>query len=324
MIEEKPGREHATRIAQTRCLGGPERIVIVDVTPLSERFGAVISGADLRDTTPDLAARCFDLFDRFALCVFRDTGLDDAQHVEFSRLFGPLEIAPRIRRPGVLPRFDQPELFDAGNLDRDGTIVVDERRRLVNKGNQQWHTDSSFRPERSSYSMLLAHTIPPSGGETEFADMRAAYDTLPDEMKARIEGLECEHSFWHSRQLVGYPAPTEAELALIPGARQPLVLRHPRTGRPALFLAAHASHIVGMDAQEGRALLAELTEHATQPQFRYRHEWQVGDLAVWDNLCTMHRATPFDDTQFPRDMRRTTVVDGSSVSPHQATAAASA
>nr|WP_299598994.1 TauD/TfdA family dioxygenase [Sphingomonas bacterium] len=283
----------------------------VQVTPLTLDFGAEISGANLADASPALAATCFDLFDRHAVCIFRDSGLDDEAHVAFSRLFGELEMAPRISAAGATPRFACPELFDAGNLDREGRIVTDERRRLINLGNQQWHTDSSFRPARSSYSMLLAHRIPDVGGETEFTDLRAAYDALPDEMKARIAGLEAEHSYWHSRQLVGYPAPTETEIAAIPGARQPLVLAHPRTGRPSLYLAAHASHIVGMDPAEGRALLRELMDFATQERFRYVHRWQVGDLVVWDNLCTMHRATPFDDSRYARDMRRTTVIDGS-------------
>jgi len=283
----------------------------MQVIPLSKSFGARIIGAKLTDPTPELRDACWAAFDEYAVCVFEDAGLGDAGHVAFSRLFGDLEMAPRITSTGRGPRCSLPELFDAGNIDADGNVLVDERRRLLNLGNRQWHTDSSFRPERSSYSMLLAHQIPPTGGETEFADMRAAYDALSDAMKRRIDGLEVAHSYWHSRQKVGYPEPTPVEAAAIPGARQPLVLRHPRTGRPALYLAAHASHIEGMDVEEGRALLAELTDFATQDRFRYVHEWQVGDLVVWDNLCTMHRATPFDDTLYPRDMRRTTVVDGS-------------
>ncbi|MDB5683964.1 MAG: hypothetical protein JWM75_1662 [Sphingomonas bacterium] len=290
----------------------------MQVERLTPLFAAEVFGADFACPSSELARECFALFDRCAVCVFRDSGLGDAEHVAFSRLFGELEIAPRLKPVGAVPRFDHPELFDAGNIDRAGTIITDERRRLINLGNQQWHTDSSFRPERSSYSMLLAHRIPPEGGDTEFVDLRAAYDALPPSMRERIEGLEAEHSYWHSRQLVGYPAPTAEEIALIPGARQPLVLRHPRTGRPSLYLAAHASHIVGMDRDEGVALLKELTDFATQPAFRYVHRWRLGDLVVWDNLCTMHRATAFDDTRYPRDMHRTTVIDGSSMPAHSA------
>jgi len=284
----------------------------VQIIPLTANFGARIVGADLTDPTPALRDACWQAFDQYAVCVFEDSRLDDAGHVAFSRLFGDLEMAPRITAAaGRGPRCSLPELFDAGNIGADGNILVDERRRLLNLGNQQWHTDSSFRPERSSYSMLLAHQIPPAGADTELADMRAAYDALPDATKQRIDGLEVVHSYWHSRQKVGYPEPTDAEVAAIPGARQPLVLPHPRTGRPALYLAAHASHVEGMDVAEGRALLAELTDFATQDRFRYAHQWKLGDLLVWDNLCTMHRATPFDDTRYPRDMRRTTVIDGS-------------
>lgn len=276
------------------------------VRPL-DTFGAEITGLDLTRPSPELTRTCFDLFDRYALCVFRETRLDDARHVAFSAQFGELEHAPLLRT--ATQRFSQPELFDAGNLDHDGAIRNDERSRLFSAGNRLWHTDSSFRPERSSYSMLLSHIIPPQGGDTDFADMRAAYAALSPAMQARIEGLEAEHTIWHSRQLAGYPAPTERETGLIPGARQPLVLVHPRTGVKALYLARHISHIVGLPRDEGDALLEELFAFATQPRFTYTHQWHVDDLVVWDNRCTMHRATPFDDLGHPRDMRRTTVRD---------------
>ena len=276
-------------------------------TRLLAPFGAEIVGLDLTQPDAELAQCCFDLFDRHALCVFRETGLDDAHHVAFSRLFGELEHAPLLRTTG--PRFSQPELFDAGNLNLDGSIRNDERNRLFSAGNRQWHTDSSFRPERSSYSMLLAHIIPPAGGDTQFADMRAAYAALPEETKARIDALEAEHSIWHSRKLAGYPEPSERETTTIPGARQPLVLVHPRTGTKSLYLARHISHLVGISRDEGDALLEELIAFATQPRFVYNHVWREGDLVVWDNRCTMHRATPFDDLAYPRDMRRTTVRD---------------
>jgi alpha-ketoglutarate-dependent 2,4-dichlorophenoxyacetate dioxygenase len=270
-------------------------------------FGVEVTGLDLRQPGPALAEACFDLFDRHALCVFADSKLDDAHHVAFSRQFGELEHAPLIRTRDQ--RFSLPELFDAGNLNADGTIRSDERSRLFSAGNRLWHTDSSFRPERSSYSMLLAHRIPPQGGDTEFADMRAAWAALPPAMQARIAPLEAEHTIWHSRKLAGYPEPSERETAMIPGARQPLVLVHPRTGEKALFLARHISHIVGLHRAESDALIDELVAFATQERFVYRHVWRPGDLVVWDNRCTMHRATPFDDLAYPRDMRRTTVRD---------------
>jgi alpha-ketoglutarate-dependent 2,4-dichlorophenoxyacetate dioxygenase len=282
----------------------------MQVLPLTPVFGGEIDGLDISRATPELAETCFELFDRYAVCVFRETGLTDVQHVAFSRLFGELELAPKLRNPNSPPRFDLPELFDAGNLDREGNIIMDALRQMMNRGNQFWHTDSSFRPARSSYSMLLSHRIPPEGGDTQFTDTRAAYAALPDSMKQRIEGLKAEHSYWYSRSLAGHPPATPEQTATMSGAVHPLVLRHPRTGQPALYVASHASHIVGMDIDEGRALLKELTNFATQPQFRYVHKWKVGDLVVWDNLCTMHRGTPFDDTAYPRDMRRTTIIDG--------------
>jgi len=278
------------------------------IRPLTPTFGAEVIGMDIAHIGQETAAACFALFDRHAVCVFRDSGLDDAAHVAFSRLFGELEHAPRARTANP-PRFAFPELFDAGNLDGAGNIVVDERRRLFNRGNQQWHTDSSFRTERASYSLLLAHVTPPEGAETLFADLRAAYRALPPALRDRIQGLEAEHSIWHSRKLAGFPEPTPEELALIPTARQPLVLRHPRTQEDSLYLARHASHIIGLPQDESDALLAELIDFATQPQFVYTHQWREGDLVVWDNRCTMHRATPFDDRRYPRDMRRTTVRD---------------
>jgi alpha-ketoglutarate-dependent 2,4-dichlorophenoxyacetate dioxygenase len=276
------------------------------VSPL-KAFGAEITGLDLTRPSPELAATCFDMFDAHALCVFRDTGLDDASHVAFSRQFGQLEHAPLIRTRDQ--RFSLPELFDAGNLNADGTIRNDERSRLFSKGNQLWHTDSSFRPERSSYSMLLAHVTPPEGGDTEFADMRAGWRALSPAMQARIEHLEADHTIWHSRRLAGYPEVTERETTMIPGARQPLVLVHPRTGEKALYLARHIARIVGLPQDESDALIDELIAFATQPQFMYVHQWREGDLIVWDNRCTMHRATPFNDLGYPRDMRRTTVRD---------------
>jgi alpha-ketoglutarate-dependent 2,4-dichlorophenoxyacetate dioxygenase len=292
----------------------------VEITSATPEFGAEIRGADLSRPTDALIEQCWQLFDRYAVCVFRDSGLDDAHHVTFSRFFGDLEFAPRPRHAGA-PRFAYPQLFDAGNLDREGKIVTDEKRRLFNRGNQQWHTDSSFRPARASYSMLLSHIVPPAGGETQFVDLRAAHDALPSALRARLTGLEAEHSIWHSRALAGYPPATEEERALIPSARQPLLLRHPRTGRPSLYLARHASHIIGMDEAESAKLLDELIAFATQPEFVHTHHWQVGDLLVWDNRCTMHRATPFDETRHPRDMRRTTVIDGTAPTMARQTAA---
>ncbi len=201
------------------------------------------------------------------------------------------------------------ELFDVSNLDENGEILPeDDRRRLFRLANEMWHTDSSFVPRGARYSLLHAIVVPPRGADTEFADMRAAYDALPERKKKEIEGLVVEHSTFYSRALVGYKF-TEEELTRRTATPQYLVQTHPSTGRKSLYLASHASHVVGWPLEEGRKLLAELTAHATQPQFVYRHPWRLGDLVAWDNLSTMHRGTPFDDTRHPRDMRRTTVLE---------------
>ncbi len=279
-------------------------------TTLAPSFVAEIDGVDFsRPVGAALLRDIVDALDTYAVCVFRATGLDDESHIAFSRLLGRLEHAPSFFGKTV-KRFDHPELFDAGNLDASGNILVDDRRRLYNKGNALWHTDSSFNQHRSAYSLLLAHEVPPAGGDTEFADMRAAYDALPAAMKNKIENLTAEHWLWHSRMLAGYPQPTEAQRIAKPPAHHKLVQVHPGSGRKTLYIAAHASHIVGWPIEDGRRLIAELIALATQPRFTRAVAWkQPGDLVIWDNRCTMHRATAFQDTQYRRDMRRTTVLD---------------
>ena len=280
------------------------------IKPLHPRFAAEISGVDIAQPLNAAVMReIIAAMDRYAVCVYRGTALTDESHIAFSRRLGELELAPRLVGSRVT-RFAHPELFDAGNLDASGNILKDERRRLYNKGNALWHTDSSFNPHRSAYSLLLAHETPPEGGDTQFADMRAAYDALPESMKARLEGLVAEHWLWHSRRLAGYPEPTEAEREAKPPAQHALVQTHPGSGRKTLYLAAHASHIVGWPIEEGRKLIGELIEFATQPQFCFTLRWHgPGDLVIWDNRCTMHRATAFEDTRYRRDMRRTTVFE---------------
>jgi alpha-ketoglutarate-dependent 2,4-dichlorophenoxyacetate dioxygenase len=273
-------------------------------------FLAEVEGVDFsRPVSETVLAEIVRAMDEYAVCVFRATGLDDEAHIRFSRLLGALEHAPQALA-GKIRRFQHPELFDAGNLDAHGNILVDERRRLYNKGNALWHTDSSFNPHRAAYSLLLAHEVPPVGGDTEFADMRAAHDALPESMKLRIENLVAEHWLWHSRMLAGYPEPTQQEREAKPPSRHRLVQVHPGSRRKTLYIAAHASHIVGWPVEEGRELIQELMAHATQPQFTGRVAWRwPGDLVIWDNRCTMHRATAFEDTLYRRDMRRTTVFE---------------
>jgi alpha-ketoglutarate-dependent 2,4-dichlorophenoxyacetate dioxygenase len=257
----------------------------------------------------DAVARAIDAH---AVVVFRhDTELTDAQHLAFAAALGPLQQIQLVTMLGrTKTRLSSPNLIDVSNLDENGRILAaDDRRRAFQDGNRLWHTDVSFDANRALYSMLAAHAIPPTGADTEFADMRAAYDALPAATKARVDGLVAEHSVWHSRALGGLTEVSEAEKATRPPARHALVHVHPRSGRKALYLASHISGIVGRPEADGRALIAELAEFATQPRFVYRHAWRRGDLVMWDNLATMHRATPFEDLRYPRDMRRATVLE---------------
>ena len=243
------------------------------------------------------------------MLVFPDQAITDEQQIAFSRLLGPLEIAPYFvgekRR-----RLQHRELEDISNLDPDGNqLALDDLRRLYNLGNQLWHTDSSFKHKPARFSMLSARTIPAEGGETEFADMRAAYDALPDETKRRIEGLIAEHSIFHSRSRIGFTDFNPDVAQALPPVQQVMVRTHPGSGRKTLYLASHASHVIGWPIETGRKLIEDLLDFATQPQFVYQHRWQVGDLVMWDNRCTMHRGRPYDEAKYRRDMHRTTVSD---------------
>jgi alpha-ketoglutarate-dependent 2,4-dichlorophenoxyacetate dioxygenase len=287
----------------------------LDVTPLRPHFAARITGVDLsRPIDPEVQRAIERAMDAYAVCVLPNQRIDDAQQIAFSRFYGPLESSPGIGRAPVpnpaQARIRHEEIFDISNLDRDGGILgADHPRTAFMRGNELWHTDSSFKSPGAMWSMLHAKAVPPSGGNTEFADTRAAYDALPETMKQRLEGLVAEHSIWYSRSKLGGYVPTEEERKLFPWARHKLVRRHPGSGRNALYIAAHASHIIGMPEDEGQALLQELMDFATQPQFVYSHAWQVGDLVIWDNRCTMHRATPYEATDHVRELRRTTISD---------------
>jgi alpha-ketoglutarate-dependent 2,4-dichlorophenoxyacetate dioxygenase len=240
--------------------------------------------------------------------VFRDQHLDDAQQVAFSRQLGPLELATgdigevKDRRLAM-------ELNDISNLDKHGEVLPrDNRARLFGLGNRLWHSDSSFKDVPAKYSLLSARQIPSAGGNTEFADMRAAYDALDDETRSEIQDLVCLHSQLYSRGLLGFDDFTEAERLKWAPVRQRLVRRHPNTGRCSLYLSSHAGAIEGWPTPEARAFLRDLNEHATQRRFVYEHVWRPWDLVMWDNRVTMHRARPFRSTEV-RDMRRTTLTN---------------
>ncbi len=246
--------------------------------------------------------------DRFGVLVFHDQQLDDDSQVAFSRQLGPLEHAtgdihaPQDRRVSI-------DLNDISNLDKHGELLPrDDRRRLFGLGNMLWHSDSSFKEVPAKYSLLSARKIPQSGGNTEFADMRAAYDALDEATKREVHDLICLHSQIFSRGILGFDDFTPAEREKWAPVRQRLVRRHPNTGRLSLYLASHAGGIEGWPVPEARSFLRDLTEHATQRQFVYAHVWKPWDLVMWDNRVTMHRARRYDPSQV-RDMRRTTLTN---------------
>lgn len=283
------------------------------VEPILPRFGAECSGLDLtRPLSADEVKQVTDAMDTWGITVWRDTGMSDADHVEFSRNFGYLERVPQ--REGVKYRMPHRELFDASNLNIDGEITQDKAAIEYRKGDRLWHTDSAFMEKRTSYSLLLAHEVPPEGGETSFADTRGAYEDLPRDMKELLEGKIGINTLWWSRKMAGAEI-DEAEIDERPKARHPLVHVHKGSGRKALFIAAHTMDVEGMDKAEGRKLIRELIEHATQPQYVFSVNWNVGDMVIWDNLCSMHRGGEYEYSKYKRDMRRTTVREGTE--PHQ-------
>ena len=271
-------------------------------------FAGMVAGIDLRrPVTQGQVGEIVAGMDKYAVLVFRGQQIDDEQQLAFSRNFGPLEIANSDVRRDEDRRL-KPEIADVSNLGKGNAIMSrDDRRRLFSLGNQLWHSDSSFKPTPAKYSLLHARVLPAKGGNTEFADMRAAYDALDDEAKAEIADYVCEHSQQYSRGVLGFDF-TDEERLKNPPVPQRLVRRHPGSGRRSLFLSAHAGAIRGMPVPEARALLRDLTEHATQRQFVYAQEWRAGDLVMWDNRVTMHRARRYDARQV-RDLHRTTVAD---------------
>jgi alpha-ketoglutarate-dependent 2,4-dichlorophenoxyacetate dioxygenase len=291
------------------------------ITPLHPLFAAKIMGVDLSKPIDGGVQRAIErTMDEYAVCALPDQRLGDEQQIAFSRLYGPLEVSPLLQgKSGMVAlnsRVPHREIMDVSNLDDNCKILdADDPRRAYRLGAQLWHTDGSFKQKPATWSMLHARVIPPQGGDTEFADTRAAYDALPQALKKKLAGLIAEHSIWHSRAKRGGYTPTEEERRMRPPARHPVVRRHPGSGRYALYIASHASHIIGMPIEEGQALLRELTEFATQPQFVYRHHWHIGDLVIWDNRCTLHRATPFNSMDYVRDLRATMITDTHAEAP---------
>jgi alpha-ketoglutarate-dependent 2,4-dichlorophenoxyacetate dioxygenase len=277
---------------------------------LNPLFGAEAGAIDLRQVRDDQTFRAIRAaMDEHAVVVFRDQHLDADEQLAFSERFdGKLHTQTSL---SVLAknRLGSEALSDVANVDERGEIMAaDDRRRMGSVSNRLWHTDASFVDPPGRYSMLLAKVVPPVRADTEFADMRAAYDALDDETKATIAGLRVHHSIVYSRLIMGFEFSAE-EQAKLKGAVHPLVRLIPGSGRKSLYLASHASHIVDWPLPEGRLLLRDLTEHATQRRFVYQHEWRPNDFVLWDNRATMHRARPFDDKKHRRELRRTTTLD---------------
>jgi alpha-ketoglutarate-dependent 2,4-dichlorophenoxyacetate dioxygenase len=280
------------------------------ITPLHPLFAARAEGLDLRHplNAAEVAAITAAM-DRYAVLVFPGQHFEGDQQLAFGRHFGEVEDVPTLVDQGRRRLADN-RVNDISNLGVDGNILpADDRRRMFNLGNLLWHSDSSFKPVPAQYSMLHARVIPPEGGETEFADMRAAWDALPEKMKAEVRDLVCEHSLIFSRAQLGFDEFTPEEMARCTPVPQRLVRRHPGSGRLSLYLSAHIGRIQGWQRPEAMALIRELTEFATQREFVYSHSWTVGDLVVWDNRCTMHRGRRYEDKTYPRDMRRVTLKD---------------
>lgn len=277
---------------------------------LAPAFAAEASSIDLtRAEDPQVLGQIRAGMDQYGVLVFHDQPFSDAQQLAFAQRFdGELHARTGVRAI-ARSRLGNEALTDISNLDEDGEIMqTADRRRAYSLGNRLWHTDASFVDPPGRYSMLHARVVPPVAADTEYADMRAAYDALPEATKQLIDGLHVHHSIAYSRQTLGFEFSGD-ELEQLKGAIHPLVRTNPRTGRKSIYLASHASRIIDWPVPEGRLLLRELTDHATQPRFVYRHQWQVGDLVIWDNLATMHRGTRFEDTSYKRELRRVTTLD---------------
>jgi alpha-ketoglutarate-dependent 2,4-dichlorophenoxyacetate dioxygenase len=282
----------------------------ITVCPVTPNFAAEIGDVDLSAPLDpaDLSA-IKEAFTAYAVLIFPDQHLSQDQHLDFARYFGPLETTIALHRKDAQLRVRK-EFADVSNLDHENAVWgKDSRHRMFQLGNRLWHTDSSFKRLPARASLLYALSIPPIGGHTEFADERAAYDALPAETRRRLDALVAEHSIFNSRARLGFSNFSDEERQNMPPVPQVLVRTIPESGRKSLYLASHAGRIFGMPEHEGRALIDELVAHATQRQFIYTHRWRVHDLVIWDNRCTMHRGTDFDDLRWKRDMQRATVSD---------------
>jgi alpha-ketoglutarate-dependent 2,4-dichlorophenoxyacetate dioxygenase len=282
------------------------------------KFGARVTGVDLvRPLDDRIFKTIFEAFNDYSVLVFPKQALSDEEQIAFSRRFGALEetIKSIANKPNVAR-----QIADLSNVDAEGNLIApDDKRMIYHSANQMWHTDSSFKRVPALASMLSGRECPPEGGETEYASMRVAYDRLPDDMKRKLEGKIAMHSFIYSRGLVAKDLLRPEDEAQVPPVEQVMIRTNPVNGKKSIFVASHASHIVGMSVEEGRALIRELIELATEPNDVYRHAWTAGDLVMWDNRCTLHRGRPWDGTKYRRVMHRTTVAGAAPTVPYELT-----
>ena len=283
-----------------------------EINPLHPLFGAEFLGADLKsDPTPELVDAVNDAMADYAVVVLRDQFITDAEQIRFSRKFGPLELPPQIGVNSVGARANtriSPQLYDISNLDVNGDFLPKESlRHASNKANEEFHTDSSFNALPTKWSILSARTIPPEGGDTWFVDTRAVYDALSPAMKEKVETLVAEHYFWKTRGRAGFTDITPGMQAAMPPVQHPVVRVIPESGRKALYIGHHMTHIIGWPREEGEAFIEEINAFAAEPRFIYVHKWREGDLVLWDNRCTIHKATNFDVFKYKRDLRRATI-----------------
>jgi alpha-ketoglutarate-dependent 2,4-dichlorophenoxyacetate dioxygenase len=277
--------------------------------PLHPLFAAEASGVDLRQPLDPETVDAIDAaMDRHAVLVFRDQPLSQGEQIALARQFGPLDAGLR-KATGAATRFQYDELIDIGNVALDGGVAATADRKLIGQlANQLWHADSTFQDLPVKYSMLSAAIVPDTGGQTEWADLRAAWDELPEALKRLAEGRRARHSAFHSRMMLGDEQYDAAQRARLPPVERPLVHVHPGSGRKVIYPSVHIDSVSGMSVPEGRLLVAELLEHATQPKFVYTHEWRVGDYVMWDNRATLHRGRRYD-LSLRRDLRRTTTLE---------------
>ncbi|HEV8094568.1 MAG TPA: TauD/TfdA family dioxygenase [Burkholderiales bacterium] len=282
----------------------------ISLFPVTPGFAAEVGDIDLsQPLDAETLQSVREAFAAYAVLAFPGQNLTTEQHLAFSSHFGPLETTVRLSMRHKKLRVRE-EIADIGNFDAQGRLWRENSRvRLFQMGNRLWHTDSSFKAPSGYASLLYARSVAPIGGHTEFADLRAAYDALPTAMKDRLHGLIAEHSLIYSRGKLGFTDFTPEEKAAFAPVLRPLVRRIPESGRDSLYIASHIGRIRGMDDAEAMRLLAELIADATQRQFVYTHRWRVGDLVMWDNRCTMHRGTDYEDTRWPRDLQRATTSD---------------